>query len=62
MHQFRTKTYKTRFNSTMNRLVMTEKPSRFLALVESILATLIWASSFVLVKLGLEHAGPFTVA
>jgi drug/metabolite transporter (DMT)-like permease len=46
----------------MNRFVMTEKPSRFLALVESILATLIWASSFVLVKLGLEHLGPFTVA
>jgi len=41
---------------------MTEKPSRFLALVESVLATLIWASSFVLVKLGLEHSGPFTVA
>lgn len=62
MHQFRTKTYKTRFNSTLNRLIMTEKPSRFLALVESILANLIWASSFVLVKLGLEHSGPFTVA
>jgi hypothetical protein len=45
----------------MNRLVMTEKPSRFLALVESVLATLIWASSFVLIKL-LEPAGPFTVA
>jgi drug/metabolite transporter (DMT)-like permease len=41
---------------------MTEKPSRFLALVESIVANLIWASSFVLVKLGLEHSGPLTVA
>lgn len=37
-------------------------PSRFVALVESILVTLIWASSFVLVKKALDDLGPLTIA
>ncbi len=38
------------------------RPSRPLALAESCLATVIWASSFVIVKLGLEYVPPLTVA
>lgn len=39
-----------------------EKPSRTAAIVEGVLATLIWASSFVFVKIGLEYMGPLTIA
>ncbi|MFQ5793926.1 MAG: DMT family transporter [Candidatus Bipolaricaulia bacterium] len=46
----------------MNRLLKIEKPSRFVAVAESVLVTLIWASSFVLVKIGLDYMGPLTMA
>jgi drug/metabolite transporter (DMT)-like permease len=39
----------------------TVKPSRAEALREAILANIIWSSSFVLVKLAMAQAGPFTV-
>ncbi len=35
---------------------------RIVAIGESVLATAIWASSFVLVKIGLEYIGPLTIA
>ena len=35
---------------------------RIIAIGESILATAIWASSFVLVKIGLDYIGPLTIA
>jgi drug/metabolite transporter (DMT)-like permease len=38
------------------------KPGRLLALIESILATLIWASSFVIAKLATAEMGPLTIA
>ncbi len=38
------------------------KPSRGIALTEAVVANLIWASSFVLIKQGLEYAGPLTLA
>ena len=38
------------------------RPSRPLALAETCLATLIWSSSFVIVKFGLQHIPPLTVA
>lgn len=41
---------------------MNRKPSRIVAILEGVFATLIWASSFVLVKLGLEQIGPLTIA
>jgi len=43
---------------------MTKFPSdqRIIAIGESVLATVIWASSFVFVKIGLEYMGPLTIA
>jgi len=44
---------------------VTKLPSdaqRILAIGESVLATAIWASSFVFVKIGLENMGPLTIA
>lgn len=38
------------------------KPSRPQAIAESILATLIWASSFILAKFGVEEIGALTIA
>jgi drug/metabolite transporter (DMT)-like permease len=38
------------------------KPGRPLAVAESILATLIWASSFVIAKMGTADMGPLTIA
>ena len=35
---------------------------RIVAIGESFLATTIWASSFVFVKIGLEYMGPLTIA
>ena len=35
---------------------------RIVAIGESVLATIIWASSFVFVKIGLEYMGPLTIA
>jgi drug/metabolite transporter (DMT)-like permease len=46
----------------LNRLLSTEKPSRIFAIAEGTMATLIWASSFVLVKIGLAQIGPLTLA
>jgi drug/metabolite transporter (DMT)-like permease len=37
-------------------------PSRTVALLEALVATLIWASSFILVKVGLRSMEPFTLA
>lgn len=37
-------------------------PSRPLAILEALVATVIWASSFILVKIALREIGPFTVA
>jgi drug/metabolite transporter (DMT)-like permease len=38
------------------------RSSRWLAIGESLLVTVIWASSFVFVKIGLDHLGPLTIA
>lgn len=49
----------------MERLQITEfitKNRRALALLEALLATVIWSSSFVIVKFGLETLGPLTIA
>jgi drug/metabolite transporter (DMT)-like permease len=46
----------------MKRFQLFEKPSRFVAIAEGVLATLIWASSFVFVKIGLDYMGPLTIA
>lgn len=37
------------------------KPTRWLAIAESLLANTIWASTFVLVKIGLNDLGPLTL-
>jgi len=39
-----------------------EKHRRALALLEALLVTVIWSSTFVIVKLGLETLGPLTIA
>lgn len=39
-----------------------DKSSRLFAVTESLLVTLIWASSFVFVKVGLNYIGPLTIA
>lgn len=49
----------------MERLQVTEfvkKNRRALALLEALLVTVIWSSSFVVVKFGLETLGPLTIA
>ena len=46
----------------MNRSFHVEKPSRGAAILEGGLVMLIWASSFVLVKMGLAYVGPLTLA
>ncbi len=46
----------------MKRSPTVEKPGRWLAIVEGILTTIIWGSSFVLIKEGLGHTGPLTLA
>ena len=46
----------------MGHLLRFEKPSRNVAVAEGVLATLIWGSSFVFVKIGLDYMGPLTVA
>lgn len=38
------------------------KSSRWLAIGETLLVTVIWGSSFVFVKIGLSHLGPLTIA
>lgn len=43
-------------------LRITGKPSHQIALIEGVLTTMMWASSFVLVKLALVHMGPLTIA
>jgi drug/metabolite transporter (DMT)-like permease len=42
--------------------MLTNKPSRPLAIAESLLASLIWASTLVFVKFGLNDIGPLTIA
>jgi drug/metabolite transporter (DMT)-like permease len=37
-------------------------PSRRAAIIEGFIVTVIWASSFVLVKIALKHMGPLTIA
>ena len=44
-----------------NHSQMSAKPSRLLAIAESLVANLIWASTFVLVKIGLNDLGPLTL-
>jgi len=39
-----------------------DKSSRFFAIIESLLVTLIWGSSFIFVKVGLGYLGPLTMA
>jgi probable blue pigment (indigoidine) exporter len=46
----------------MNCLLTTKQPARPTAIAEGVLVTLIWASSFVFVKMTLDYLGPFTVA
>lgn len=46
----------------MKRFQIIEKPSRSVAIAEGVLATLVWASSFVIVKIGLDYMGPLTIA
>ena len=38
------------------------KRARYLAIVEALFTTLIWSSTFIIVKLGLETMGPLTIA
>lgn len=45
---------------TMTKL--SSELQRIVAIDESILATTIWASSFIFVKMGLEDMGPLTIA
>lgn len=42
-------------------MLVHRKPSRWLAIIESLLANGIWASTFVLVKIGLNDLGPLTL-
>jgi drug/metabolite transporter (DMT)-like permease len=54
---------KSKIESSMSRaLVAKRTSSRALAVAEGLIANLIWASSFVLVKIALEHMGPLTIA
>jgi drug/metabolite transporter (DMT)-like permease len=46
----------------MNRLLAAKQPSRAIAIAEGVLVTLIWASSFVFVKMALDYLEPLTVA
>jgi drug/metabolite transporter (DMT)-like permease len=46
----------------MNRLLTSEKPGRWLALFEGFLVAIIWASSSVLIKMGLAYMGSLTLA
>jgi drug/metabolite transporter (DMT)-like permease len=46
----------------MNRLLATKQPARPIAIAEGVLVTLIWASSFVFVKMALDYLEPLTVA
>jgi drug/metabolite transporter (DMT)-like permease len=46
----------------MNNLLALGTPTRLMGLVENILANLIWSTSFILVKLGLPHMSPLTMA
>jgi drug/metabolite transporter (DMT)-like permease len=39
-----------------------EQPSRFVAVAEGLIVNLIWSSSFVFVKMGLDYVGPLTMA
>jgi probable blue pigment (indigoidine) exporter len=46
----------------MNRLLAAKQPTRPIAIAEGVLVTLIWASSFVFVKMALDYLEPLTVA
>jgi drug/metabolite transporter (DMT)-like permease len=46
----------------MKRLPTAKKPGRLLAIAEGISTTVIWGSSLVLIKEGLGHIGPLTLA
>jgi drug/metabolite transporter (DMT)-like permease len=39
-----------------------EQPSRFVAVAEGLVVNLIWSSTFVFVKMGLDYMGPLTMA
>lgn len=39
-----------------------QETARVLAVLEAFLATIIWASSFIIVKIGLDYMGPLTIA
>ena len=39
-----------------------EQPSRFVAIAEGLVVNLIWSSTFVFVKMGLDYMGPLTMA
>jgi len=47
---------------TNPNLIAANRPGRGLAIVESALVMIIWGSSFILIKLGLDHVGPLSVA
>lgn len=49
-------------HSFVNRLLTFDAPSHPVAVAEGAVAHLIWASSYVLVKMGLDYVGPLTAA
>jgi len=46
----------------MIQALIVKQPSRTLAIVEVLIVTTIWGSSFILVKRGLDYFGPLTIA
>ncbi len=45
-----------------NLSLTTEKPTRFVAIAEALLVNVIWASTFILIKIGLRDLGPLTLS
>lgn len=53
--------HSSRLRDFTTRVVSSDKPSRAVATAEAVLVVLIWASSFVLVKMVLDYVGPLTL-
>jgi hypothetical protein len=44
-----------------NRFIVAERPSRLVALAEALVVNIIWATTFILIKIGLGNLGPLTL-
>jgi drug/metabolite transporter (DMT)-like permease len=44
-----------------NRFIVPERPSRLVALAEALVVNVIWATTFILIKIGLGDLGPLTL-